>query len=339
MPTFVDWRQAAAPDELAGQIAQALSAGGLVALPSEVGFVLAAEPNSLSNPARPAGLPDTLALCRLDAFAEPADVFARTAATAAERALSTRLWPGPVGWVDDEFPFPAWVPSHSALAKVLAVRQAPLAVFELADGSPLDPAPLVDSLTMIVTDEPRPGPVTLIRPNDRGWSIERPGVLSESAIRLALARRIVFLCTGNTCRSPMAEGLFKQRLADRLGCAVNELPTRGFDVSSAGLMATGGDAAAHESAETLREYGVELSDHRSRAASVELIAKADDVIVMTHSHLAMVLRYPVIGGAVRLLCGSEGDLDDPIGRGPDVYRACAKTIDHHVERLITELGL
>jgi protein-tyrosine-phosphatase len=137
----------------------------------------------------------------------------------------------------------------------------------------------------------------------------------------------------------MAEGLFKRRLADRLGCPVENLAGCGFAVSSAGLMATGGDAATYESAEVLKEFGVDLSSHRSRYAGAELIAKADDIIVMTHSHLTMVLRFPVIGGAVRLLCGAEGDLDDPIGRGPDVYRACAKTIDNHVERLINELGL
>jgi protein-tyrosine phosphatase len=61
---------------------------------------------------------------------------------------------------------------------------------------------------------------------------------------------------------------------------------------------------------------------------------------MTRSHLTMVAnRYPVLGGGLRLLCGPDGDLDDPIGGGPDVYKACATTIRHHVDRLITELGL
>jgi protein-tyrosine phosphatase len=339
MAVFLDWRQSAAPDDLIRQIAQALAAGGLIALPSEAGPVLAADPSSLSDSARPARLPETPALRRLDAFADPTAALARFAPTPAERLMASRLWPGPVGWVDDELPFPAWVPVHTALAKVLAIRSAPLAVFELADGRPLDPAAMADNLDLIVTDEPRPGPVTLIRPDDRRWSIVRPGVMTETAIRVALARRIVFLCTGNTCRSPMAEGLFKRRLADRLGCGIDELAARGFAVSSAGLMATGGDAATPESAEVLTGFGIDLSSHRSQYASAELIAKADDLIVMTRGHLSMVLRYPVMGGAVRLLCGPDGDLDDPIGRGPDVYRACAKTIAEHVDRLITELGL
>jgi protein-tyrosine phosphatase len=341
MPAILDWRQAAAPDELARQITQALAAGGVVALPSEAGTVLVADPDRLPDPARPPGLPPALAARRLDGYFDPAEFFARTAPTPAERALAARLWPGPVGWVHDDSPFPAWVPAHGAVAAVLAARHAPLALFELADGRPVEAAALGAAVALVMTDgPPRPGPVTLVRPNDARWTVVRPGVMSAGAIRHALARQIVFVCTGNTCRSPMAEGLFKRRLADRLGCAVDELPDRGFAVSSAGIAACNNDPAARESADVLREYGVDLSAHRSRPATADLIARADDVVVMTRGHLLTVAtKYPVLGGALRLLCGPDGDLDDPIGGGADVYRACATTIRHHVDRLITELGL
>jgi protein-tyrosine phosphatase len=164
--------------------------------------------------------------------------------------------------------------------------------------------------------------------------------MSEADIRAALTRRIVFVCTGNTCRSPMAEGLFKRRLAERLGCDVSELTDRGFAVTSAGIAATTGDAATAESAEAVRDYGVDLSEHRSRLASSDLIARADDIVVMTRGHLvSLVGKFPVLNGSLRLLCGTDGDLDDPIGGGPDVYRSCAATIRVHVDRLITEMGL
>ena len=341
MPAFLDWRQAAAPDALARQLSQALSAGEVVALPSEAGTVLAADPHRLADPARPPGLPDALTPRRLDGFFDPGEFFARSAPTPAERALAARLWPGPVGWVHDDSPFPAWVPAHQAVASVLAAHHAPLALFELGDGRPVDPAALGAAVTRVVTDgPPRPGPLTLVRPNDMRWAVERPGVMTEGEIRQALARRIVFVCTGNTCRSPMAEALFKHRLADRLGCAVADLPDRGFVVSSAGIAAGAGDAATRESVEAVREYGVDLTAHRSRYAGPDVIARADDLIVMTRNHLLTVAtRYPVVGGALRLLCGADGDLDDPIGGGADVYRGCATTIRQHVDRLITELGL
>jgi protein arginine phosphatase len=341
MPVILDWRQAAAPDDLARQTAQALADGAVVVLPSEAGYVLAADPARLADPTRPPGLPDDLTVERRDAFFDPAEFFAVAEPTAAERALALRLWPGPVGWVHDEAPFPAWVPSHMALASVVAARHSPLAVFEINDGQPLDPAQLGDSVALVVTDgPPRPGPITLLRPNDTRWTITRTGIKTETDIRAALARRIMFVCTGNTCRSPMAEGLFKHRLADRLGCEVSELADRGFVVTSAGIAATTGNAATPESAEAVRDYGVDLSGHRSRLASSDLIARADDIVVMTRGHLvSLVGKYPVLNGSLRMLCGPDGDLDDPIGGGPDVYRSCAATIRLHVDRLITEMGL
>src|SRR3954454_17466527 len=101
MPGFLDWRRAAAPDDLGRQTAQALATGAVVALPTEVGYVLAADPKTLPDPARPSGLPDGLAVSRLDGFFDASEFFARADPTPAERVLAGRLWPGPVGWVAD----------------------------------------------------------------------------------------------------------------------------------------------------------------------------------------------------------------------------------------------
>jgi protein-tyrosine phosphatase len=341
MPVFLDWARATAPDDLARQAAQAVATGALIVLPTEAGYVVAADPATLADPARPAGLPNGRTVSRLDGYFDPADALARFEPTPAERLLAGRIWPGPVGWVDDASTFPVWVPRHLAAAAVLGARPGPLALFELDSGRPTDPTTLGESVALVISDgTPRPGPVTLVRPNDTRWDVVRPGVMSEADIREALGRRIVFVCTGNTCRSPMAEGLFKRRLADRLGCPVEELPARGFVVTSAGLSAIPNDPATPESAAILRDLGVDLSGHRSRLASADLIGRADDVVVMTRGHFLTVAgKYPVLAGAVRLLCGPDGDLDDPIGGGPDVYKACARTVCQHVDRLLTEMGL
>jgi L-threonylcarbamoyladenylate synthase len=339
MPVSLDWRQAPTPDDVVRAVSSALGHGAVVALPSEAGYVLAADPQTLTDPTRPAGLPDGLTVFRVDGYFDATDFYhCYPDLPPADRVLVNRVWPGPVGYVHPDAPYPVWVPGHPILGAVLADRRDGLALFELPAG--FDPNELGDSVALVVVDEPRPGPITLLRSVDGRWTMVREGVRTPAEIAELLARRIVFVCTGNTCRSPMAEGLFKAALAARLGCDVADLPARGYLVTSAGVSAYAGDAATAESVEALRVFGVDLSGHRSRPAAAELIARADDVIAMTRGHLlALLSRAPVLAGAFRLLGGADGDLDDPIGRGPEVYRACADAVRRHVERLITEMGL
>jgi protein-tyrosine phosphatase len=105
---------------------------------------------------------------------------------------------------------------------------------------------------------------------------------------------------------------------------------------SAGVAAYGGGMASEESQTVAEEFGANLSSHISRPVNPQLLLAADDVIVMTQSHLrALTGRYAGIGPAPRLLCGDD-DLDDPIGANTEVYRECARTILRHLERFIPE---
>ena len=341
MPIVLEWRLEAAPDETARRAAQSLADGKLVVLPTEAGYVVAADPARLIDPTRPPGLTDSYSASRLDGYDDLAAFINQSPSlSSTEAGLIRRLWPGAVGLMTEDAAYPAWVPSHLAAAAVLAAFGKPVALFEIDAARTVEPVEYGEAVEVIIDDgPPRAGPVTLIRVSDRDWQIERPGITAESAIRAALCRKIVFVCTGNTCRSPMAEGLFKLRLAAALGCSVEELPHRGFIVLSAGISALPGDAAAPEGVTVLQEWGVDLSGHRSRLATADLVARADDLIGMTRSHLLAVLtKYPAVPGALRLLCGADGDLDDPIGGGPEIYRACADVIKNQVDRLLTEMG-
>src|SRR5437763_1429761 len=143
-----------------------------------------------------------------------------------------------------------------------------------------------EDVALVIDDGPchygQASTVVQVRGDD--WDLLREGVFTKADLERQSASVIVFVCTGNTCRSPLAEGLCKKLLAERLGCSLEELPGRGFLVLSAGLSAMMGGRAAAESVEAAREFGVDLTGHRSRPLAAELVAQADHLVVMTQGH-------------------------------------------------------
>lgn len=150
---------------------------------------------------------------------------------------------------------------------------------------------------------------------------------------------ILFVCTGNTCRSPLAEVLCKRMLAERLGCAETELSVRGFEIGSAGLAAVGGLPAAEEAQVIARELGVDLSQHHSRMISPEMIrdaAEGGEIVTMTTNHQRTLMQVVGEGTVLIRTLGDGEDIPDPIGGDRDVYRQCAETIQAHLQRFVQE---
>lgn len=151
-----------------------------------------------------------------------------------------------------------------------------------------------------------------------------------------MRREVLFVCTGNTCRSPLAEALCKARLAARLGTNIAKLEAQGFAIRSAGVAALPGDVASEEAVAIAAEYGADLAPHRSRAVPREWLERATDVIAMTGGHAYLLaMQYPGLGPPPELLCEDQ-DLPDPIGGDAAIYRICTEIIVHHVDRLISE---
>jgi protein-tyrosine phosphatase len=197
-----------------------------------------------------------------------------------------------------------------------------------------------DRVDLLIDDGPgtHDQPATVVKVMGKSWTVVQPGVVTAEHLTQQSACLVVFVCTGNTCRSPLAEGLCKKLLAERLGCSVEELPRRGFYVLSAGLAAMMGGEAATEAVEVGRGFGADLTSHQTRPLSEDLASQADFLVAMTRGHLmALTDHYPRLGSRPRLLSAAGDDIPDPIGSPREVYQECADQIWRCLAPLVDEI--
>ena len=142
--------------------------------------------------------------------------------------------------------------------------------------------------------------------------------------------QILFVCTGNTCRSPMAEYLFNS-LTDG----------NSFHAVSAGLYAFDGEAMSENSLAVLEENGIDGSPFRSQSVTYELMMNSHLVIAMTASHLTeLQMRYEEFAGKCRTLTEFSGScgISDPFGQNIAVYRRTFCEIKQNLENWINFLN-
>jgi protein-tyrosine phosphatase len=357
MPEFVDWKTTADPMAVLEQAVDAIRRGELVAFPTETGYAVA----GLAGEAAPAkAIPVaeadwSLALPQPNRLGE----WVADLGPVAVR-LARRCWPGPLRMrlqgesnpaklallsgparerVMEDEALALRIPAHETFLEVLHQLSEPLVLAEgSGESGPVWINSMGNAVSMVLEDDtPRfPQSPTWVRIRQSEWKIEKEGVYSQEELERLAACFVYFVCTGNTCRSPMAAAIARKLLADRLACSEEDLPLRGFLVMSGGIAAEYDQPAAAEAQQAVRSCGGELSRHSSRQVNPELLAQSDYLFTMTRGQAeSLVALYPDLNLSPRLLAG-DVDLEDPLGGDQNIYDECAQAIRKHVQQWLAE---
>lgn len=365
MANVVDLQRAEDPRDIVHRAVQVLAEGGIVGVPTETVYGLAACGLSEGAVQRLVDLKrrgDDAPMALAISSASAAWDYLGDASPLARR-LARRCWPGPVTLV-----VPCDSPDSAASRLPAGVRKRVISsdgclgfrvvahpIFEqlhrfiagpivLSSANPSgQPAPTTgaamaklfgDSVPLLLDDGPTRygGPSTVVRVDGNKIRILREGVVETAAIKQFTKPLLVIVCTGNTCRSPMAEALLRERFRKLTG------REDAVGVVSAGINAVAGDPAATSAVEVMGRRGLDLTGHASQPMTEQLLQLADVILTMTRGHREMLLaRFPEAADRVYTLRIDGGDISDPVGCPTDVYEACADQIDAELDRWMERL--
>lgn len=317
-------------EDLRDDVVAALRAGELCVLPTETVYGLTALPSHPDAAARIAGwkgrdpkqpltwhVADTKQIESLDAEL-----------TLPAKRLIRRYWPGPLTLI---------LPGRRDPTKTVGVRQ-PANDFTRsvirAVGEPLwmssvnttGEPPLVhpdeiaaacrDGVAIFIDDgvSPLGNASTIVRATGGELEVLREGILSRNDVLTVAADLVLFVCTGNTCRSPLAEVLAREATAQAMGTTADRVLARGLWFASAGTAAVPGIAASDGSRAAAAELGLDLENHQSQPITPALWHNAHRIYCLSDNHRqALLAEAPEVADRVALLRPDGLDIADPFG--------------------------
>lgn len=350
--------------------ARTLTSGGLVVLPTETvygaaGLLTHPEARSRLRALRSGdgASPFTIHL------AQPADAYRYLDPVDEYRErMIKKLWPGPVGLIFEVSPERRKVvaaemslpenevydgstitlrcPEHVLATDIIGEVGGPV-VLTTAGGAAVpgtawhaeDVANDLDGKVDLIFDAgptKYSKPSTILKVLDGRYEIVRQGVYDERIIERLLRTTILFVCSGNTCRSPMAEALARQILSEKLTVPELELEKRGISVVSAGSFAMPGSRATPQAVQAVKELGADLTHHRSRPLTVELIHQADMIFTMSRNHAHQVMALVPSATEKVATLDPTGDIEDPIGSDVQIYQELAGQLRTLIEKRLAE---
>lgn len=369
MTKILDWRRSDDPRDVVHLAVQALAEGHVVAVPTEHAYVLLAsglKSGAVDQLHRSVSARSATSLAVVPRSADETLDLVPTISAGARR-LIRKAWPGPLilqapnpdlhsslrcvpenvyellKTPDQEVR--TWLPHHEALHYISRLVAGPLLVgLALSAHSPralvrsvseLIPGSAVLAIDGGTIEDPGEPTVVAIEGNRGKVLVE--GVIDSAQLRQLSQFVVLFVCTGNTCRSPMAATLMQRKILEKFGNAfdVGSIPMIAL---SAGVSAFGGDPASHGALEAIRAFGGSLEQHQSTQLNSWLVEQADLILAMGNRHRGVITsQWPEVASKVHLLAADGSEISDPFGGPLEVYQRCAEQLDRHTSHWLEHM--